>query len=109
MQEQESPIGPADAFDIVGARHDGGIDTVIVCSGPLDDSEVTLDRLALKTRNYLKEIDTDDFRQQFGQGPVRIYLACEHPISPQADQLIAALESEAAEQRVLFVQGQPGA
>jgi hypothetical protein len=109
MQEQDSPIGPTDAFDIVGARHDGGIDTVIVCRGPLDDSEVTLNRLALKTRNYLKEIDTDDFRQQFGQGPVRIYLACEHPISPQADQLIAALESEAAEQRVLFVQGQPGA
>jgi hypothetical protein len=108
MEEQDSPIGPTDAFDIVGARHDGGIDTVIVCSGPLDDSKSTLTRLATKTRNYLREIATEDFRQQFGPGPVRIFLACEHAISPRVTELVAALESEAAEQRVLFVLGQPG-
>lgn len=73
MAQQDSPIGPIDAFDIAGARH--------VCSGPLDESKVTLDLLALKTRNYLREIATDGFRQQFGPGPVRIFLACDHPIS----------------------------
>jgi hypothetical protein len=109
MAQQDSPIGPVDAIDIVGTRHDGGIDTVIVCSGPLDDSKATLDLLVQKTRNYLREIATDNFRQEYGPGPVRIFLACNHAISPRAGDLVAALELEAAEQRVLFVLGQPGA
>jgi hypothetical protein len=43
MAQQESPMGSTDAFDMVGAHHDGAIDAVMVCSGRLDDSKTTVD------------------------------------------------------------------
>jgi len=107
MENSGSPIGPSDKFDIVGIRNDGGIDAVIVCSGPLDNSSTTLHDLELKVRNYLLEIASEDFISQCGSGPVCIHVSCSHAVSAEADQLIAALAIEAAQQRVLLHLGEP--
>ena len=107
MENSGSPIGPSDAFDIVGIRNDGGIDAVIVCSGPLDNSSTTLRDLALKVRNYLREIASEDFISQCGPGHVCIYVSCSHAVSTEADQLITDLALEAAQQRVLLHLGEP--
>lgn len=44
-----------DAIDVVGVRLDGGIDLVISCYGPLDDSAETLAALETKINNYINE------------------------------------------------------
>ena len=107
MENSGSPIDPSDAFDIVGIRNDGGIDAVIVCSGPLDNSSTTLRDLELKVRNYLREIASEDFVSQYGPSPVCIYVSCSHAVSTEADQLITDLALEAAQQRVLLHLGEP--
>lgn len=107
MDKLNSPVGPVDAIDIVGVRKDGGVDTVIVCAGALDDSETTLESLRLKTRHYLRDIASESFAKKYGTGPVRIFVACEHEISEQAKQLVDDLTHEAARQRVLLVLGDP--
>ena len=107
MNSQCFPLGAVDSIDIVGVRNDGSVDTVIVCSGPLDSSEVTLESLRLKTRQYLRDIVSAGFVEQYGTGPVRIFVACEHEVSEQAKQLIDDLSHEAAKQRVLLVLGSP--
>ena len=101
------PINPAAVFDIVGTRKDGGIDTVIVCSGPLDNSAATLRSLDIKVRNYLREIASDNFIQQCGSGPVRIFVSCSHTVSTEAEQLINDLANVAAQQRVFLLLGEP--
>jgi hypothetical protein len=50
MSDFEPPIQNLDAFDIVGERLDGGVDLVVVCSGPLDDSAEVLGLLRRKLR-----------------------------------------------------------
>lgn len=107
MDSQFSLVGPVDSIDIVGVRKDGGVDTVIVCPGPLDGSEVTLESLSLKIQHYLRDIASTGFVEQYGTGSVRIFVACEHEISAQAKQLIDHLSHEAAKQRVLLVLGSP--
>jgi hypothetical protein len=66
MTDHEPPIQNLDSFDIVGKRGDGGIDLVIVCSGPVDDSADTLRRCV------------------FHPMPVADFTACRSPISRHA-------------------------
>jgi hypothetical protein len=54
------PIRDVDTIDIVGVRNDAGIDLVVVCSGPLDDSSETLMSLREKVRGYIKEACSED-------------------------------------------------
>ncbi len=107
MEIFESPVSQVDVFDIVGVRIDGGVDTVIVCSGPLDSSDATLQQLELKARNYLREIATAEFTRQCGTGQVRIFVSCNHSISPEAQLLISNLADLASRQHVLLLVGKP--
>jgi hypothetical protein len=107
MDSLDSPVGLIDAIDIVGVCKDGGIDTVIVCAGALDDSKTTLASLRLKIRHYSRDIASQSFVEQYGTDPVRIFVACEHEISKQAKQLIDDFAYEAARQHVLLVLGKP--
>jgi len=107
MDTHESPIGPLDRMDIVGVRKDGGIDTVLVCPGPLDDSAETLHALRAKTRSYLRQISSKGFIAQYGTGPVKLFVACAHEVSERAKELIDELALEAANDRVLLVLGSP--
>jgi len=107
MTNPDSPVGPTDVIDVIGVRKDGGVDTVIACHGPLDNSATTLLCLELKIRNYLREIASDDFAQQCGTGPVRIFVVCEQSVSDECTTLIRNLANEAAQQRVDLLLGSP--
>ena len=107
MSLPESPIADIDLFDIVGVRKDGGIDTVIACSGPLDNSAETLSSLAKKVRGYLSAIAGNDFTNQYGEGPVRIFVSCSHGASAEAMDVINSLGREAANQNVHLSLGDP--
>ena len=97
MTEFEPPIQNLDTFDIVGQRKDGGVDAVVVCSGPLDDSAETLSRLNQKVRNYLREISSENFRTHFGAGAgVTIFISCGYSVSDAASGMIDVLGREAA-------------
>ncbi len=63
----ESPVGDPGNLDLIGARHDGGIDLVLVCSRPLDDSPATREVLARKLRNYCHYVLSEDFAQEYGK------------------------------------------
>ncbi|MBM0103126.1 hypothetical protein JM946_00130 [Steroidobacter sp. S1-65] len=97
MSDFEPPIENLDAFDIVGERLDGGVDLVVVRSGPLDDSPETPGLLRRKIENHLREAVSEDFRSQFGtESPVRISISCAHPISSAASGLINVLRTDAS-------------
>lgn len=87
----EPPIQNIDNVDIVGHRKDGGVDLVIVASGPLDPSEQTQRLLLAKIRSYLEQLNTEAFRAEFrypAPDRVRIVVHCEHPIHPVIEELI---------------------
>jgi hypothetical protein len=103
MQDFEPPIQNLEAIDIVAKRRDGGVDLMIVCSGPLDGSADTLGRLERKVTGYLAEIPTEGFRHDLGPAEgksVRILIACEHSISALAAGMINTLTRTAQEQGV---------
>jgi hypothetical protein len=90
----EAPIQNLDSFDIVGERNDGGVDLVVVCSGPLDDSSETQALLRGKVQNYLKTAVHPNFANVYPaakDGPVRIVLACRHKISAVSQETISEL------------------
>ncbi|MED5622479.1 hypothetical protein [Ideonella sp. BN130291] len=103
MEDFELPIQNLDAIDIVAKQHDGTIDLVVVCSGPLDGSIETLSRLERKVRGYLAEIQNPSFREEFGLVPpreARVIVACEHAVSALALGMIESLAREAGTQGV---------
>lgn len=92
-----NPIQNLAAFDVVGVRKDGGVDLVISCHGPLDDSPQTLAALEQKIRNYVREIETaksPTFFEKYECSPdakVAIYVSCPFSIAPQVFDLIDKL------------------
>jgi hypothetical protein len=103
MEELEPPIQNLDAFDLVGERKEGGVDLVIVCSGPLDDSADTLRRIDQKIRGYITTATTTGFASAYPSalhGPTTIYMSCDHPISTGALGLINQLGRTARRQNI---------
>lgn len=96
MKHFEPPIQNLDAFDIVGERRGGGVDLVVVCSGPLDDSVDTLDLLRIKVENYLREVASQGFRARFAGASVTIFISCSHFVSDAAHGLIDTLRERAS-------------
>jgi hypothetical protein len=99
----DPPIQNLDAFDVVGNRLDGGVDLVISCSGPLDESVGTLRLIERKVTGYLAAIGHKDFAKAYPaaqRGPVRIFISCEHPVSTGARGMIASLKGKAAQSGV---------
>jgi hypothetical protein len=96
----DPPIQNLDAFDLVGERLDGGVDLVISCSGPLDESVGTLRLIEQKVTGYLVAIAHENFAKAYPAaqgGPVRIFISCEHSVSPGARGMIASLKAKAAQ------------
>jgi hypothetical protein len=90
----EAPIQNLDSFDIVGERNDGGVDLVVVCSGPLDDSLQTQALLRGKVQNYLHTAVHPNFANVYPaakKGPVRIVVACPHAISAASQKTLSEL------------------
>jgi hypothetical protein len=100
VHEQAGPLSDADTVDVVGVLKDGGVDLAIAYRGPLDDSEETVNLLTLKVRNYAHlALDPALFTHyQAREGPVRIFVSCEHPVSARAKQALDSLRDELASQ-----------
>ncbi len=92
----EPPIQNLTAFDILGARHDGGIDAAIVAATPIDGSAETLEALATKVRNYVRELTSSAFLADYPEAPgkVRIILYAHGPVDLAAQGLIKSLATE---------------
>lgn len=61
----ESPIQNLDRIDILGQRVDGGVDMVIVVSGPLHNTEDHIERVRKKMITYLEELASPQFLDRF--------------------------------------------
>jgi hypothetical protein len=87
----EPPIQNLDSIDLVGRRKDGGVDLLIVASGPLDPSPATQQILLTKLQNYLEGLNTEAFQAEF-QHPspemVRIIVSCDFDVHPVIEELI---------------------
>ena len=94
----EPPIQNIDAIDLVGERVDRGIDFGLICSGPLDDSADTLQRLRDKLSGYIDAATSPDVWTAYPnatQGPVRILIHCPYAVSAAADALVGSLSRHA--------------
>jgi hypothetical protein len=83
----ERPIEDMDRIDIVGERHDGGLDAVIVASGPLDKSTSTIEALRQKVQNYVFEMTNSHFRTRYNiseRAILRVLVSCQFQISDRA-------------------------
>jgi hypothetical protein len=96
----DPPIRNLDAFDVVGNRLDGGVDLLISCSGPLDESVGTLRLIEQKVTGYLVAIAHENFAKVYPaaqRGPARIFISCSYPVSAAARSMIATLKARAAQ------------
>jgi hypothetical protein len=60
------PIQNLDSIDVIGQRHDGGVDLAIVNSNPADASPKTRELLRRKIAGYLGAIKSDAFLEEYG-------------------------------------------
>lgn len=82
----EPPIQALDSIDLIGQRHDGGVDLAIVDSNPADASPETRELLRRKIAGYLQAINSDAFQEEYGFPPAeqtRIVVACLTEPSPE--------------------------
>jgi hypothetical protein len=94
----EPPIQNLASFDVIGERHDGGVDADIVAAGPIDGSPETLKALATKIRNYLRELNSPEFLAEHPRvdtGAVTICVYSRYSIDTRARGLVASLAREA--------------
>jgi hypothetical protein len=100
-----SPIQNVESIDVVGVRNDAGLDLVVSCSGPLDGSSRTLTALREKVQGYIKAACSEQIWDAYPsakEGPIRIYISCEHSVSAPALRLIDLLINEAASKGVVL-------
>ena len=100
--ERPPPLTDADNLDVAGVRKTGGVDLVVSCSGPLDESDQTIALLSQKIRNYLQLALSPNIFTHFkaDSGPVRIFVSCEFAVSSRAGKTIDSLREELAEHAV---------
>lgn len=110
--EPKQPIRDVTKLDLLGRRHDSGLDLGIVADGPLDGSAQTRQLVEQKVRNYLKEVVSDEFRNEFEPDELQnltIRLETDFAIDPEVMDLLASLRREAAQLGVrLIVIQHPG-
>lgn len=103
MTNHIAPIQNLDSFDLVGELKEGGVDLVIVCSGPLDASPATLELIEQKVMSYLRTIAHEGFLRMYpsaNHGRTQILLSCEHSVSEAARGLVVQLSKRAELQNV---------
>lgn len=95
----EQPIQNIDCIDILGRRKDGGVDLVVVVSGPLENVADHLECVEAKIQTYIRELSSLEFLEQFQEDGIskQILLATEHSIDRAVLTLIDSLRRPAAE------------
>ena len=84
-------IQDPNSIDLLGQRRDGGVDLVIVSSGPLADSPESQKLLLDKVEAYLSYINSPGFSREFPRATpnnTRILLRLEEKPSPVIQALI---------------------
>jgi hypothetical protein len=97
------PIKDPSKIDLIGQRHDGGLDLGIVAEGPINNEQDVLGLIEAKVRAYLNEISDPSFREQFGvhsEAAVRILFETRFSVAQEALELLERLALEANRQGV---------
>src|SRR5215813_12557662 len=83
----DPPIQHLDRIDLMGRRHDGSLDLLIVVTGALDGSAETRELLRKKVAAYVQAVGSPAFRDEFGDpSPERTTIAvrCDGEVDPAA-------------------------
>jgi hypothetical protein len=105
-----SPLSDPDNLDVIGERNDGGVDMLVVTTGPLDASDETCRRLMEKLNAYLYAAVHPNFANIYPaarDGRVRIFVSDSHAVSERAQQLVQSFASEALVRDVEVRVGSP--
>ena len=93
-----SPLSEPDNLDVIGERNDGGVDMLVVTTGPLDASDATCQQLQAKLNIYLYAATHPNFANVYpaaGTGPIRIFVSDSNAVSDRARQVVEAVSREA--------------
>ncbi|MBL8300862.1 MAG: hypothetical protein JNN30_21180 [Rhodanobacteraceae bacterium] len=93
-----SPLSEPDNLDVIGERNDGGVDMLVVTTGPLDASDETCRRLEEKLNAYLYAAVHPHFGSVYPaarDGCMRIFVSDSHMISERARALIQSFAAQA--------------
>jgi hypothetical protein len=107
---KHSPLSPPDNLDVVGERNEGGVDLLIVTSGPLDASDETSRCLEEKLNTYLYASTHEKFAAVYpaaSGGRIRIFVSDRHPLSVRARQIVEAFAREALSRNIEVKIGHP--
>jgi hypothetical protein len=105
-----SSLSSSDNLDVVGERKEGGVDMLVVTSGPLDASDETCRHLQEKPSTYLYASVHSNFARVYPaacSGRVRIFVSDKHPLSDRARHLVEAFAKEALSRNVEVLIGSP--
>jgi hypothetical protein len=92
-----SPINDVTKLDLLVERQDGGVDMCIVAQGSVDGSQETLELIATKVRNYVREALDSSFREKYGGIPpekIQILFESRFAVAPSVLTLISSLAPE---------------
>ena len=105
-----SPFSDPDNLDVIGERNDGGVDMLIVTTGPLDASDATCQKLQEKLSTYLHAAVHPNFANVYpaaSTGRVRIFVSDSHVVSDRARQVVESMSREALTRGVEIRIGDP--
>ncbi len=91
-------LSAPDTLDVIGERHDGGVDMLVSTSGPLDASDDTCRRLEEKLSTYLYACTHQNFANVYPAartGRIRIFVSDRHAISERARGVVDAFAKQA--------------
>ena len=89
--DESHPIPKLDVIDIHARRRSGGSDLVIIVASALSADARSVFRLFRKLDSYLREIDSDAYRQEFGEAnPESTGIFSNYILKPGADPTIPA-------------------
>ena len=90
----EQPIQNIDQIDIVGKRNDGGVDLIVVVSGPLLGSQSHKSLLQAKVQTYADEIGRPQFRPGLGiddSSRIEILIVSDQPVDRSIREFVLSL------------------
>ena len=105
-----SPLSELDNLDVIGERKEGGVDMLVVTTGPLDASDETCHKLHAKLSTYLHAAIHPNFSNVYpaaSTGRVRIFVSDSHAVSERARQVVESMSREALARGVEIRIGDP--
>ena len=95
---ETSPLSASDNLDVIGERKRGGVDMLIVTTGPLDASETKRRNLDEKLSAYLCAAVHENFANLYPAargGRIRMVVSDKHSISDRARHVVESFAARA--------------